>query len=85
MYNVFSMTDPVAHAQMNRPIIKYLSISSVLGLEPLMDKCITELCGELGSRFAATDSKEGKVCDLGEWIGYCMMLSIRIAVLMLQC
>ncbi|KAK3896552.1 cytochrome P450 monooxygenase mpaDE, partial [Staphylotrichum tortipilum] len=71
VYNVFSTTDPVEHNLVNRPIIKYLSISSILGLEPLMDKCITELCDELDTRFAGKDIAKGKLFDLGEWIGYC--------------
>jgi hypothetical protein len=81
VYNVFSTTDPAEHALINRPIIKYLSISSILGLEPLMDKCITELCDQLATRFAGTDSKDGKLCDLGEWIGYCMELTLPARLL----
>ncbi|KAI5465273.1 cytochrome P450 [Mariannaea sp. PMI_226] len=66
-YHLFSTTDQVEHARMKRPIVKYYSQSSVLGLEPLFDELIEDFCGHLEKRFM---NETGKKCDLGAWIGY---------------
>jgi hypothetical protein len=66
-YTVFSMTDQAEHARMKRPIVKYYSLSHVLGVEPHLDTVITDLLGHLDRRFANTD----KECDLGAWIAFC--------------
>lgn len=56
---------------MKRPIVKYYSQSSVIGLEPLFDSLIVDFCGHLEKRFMSSDKP--KECDLGEWIGYCKL------------
>jgi hypothetical protein len=68
-YHLFSTTDQVEHARMKRPIVKYYSQSSVLGLEPLFDGLIRDFCGHLERRFMDETNKQK--CDLGSWIGYC--------------
>lgn len=68
-YHLFSTTDQAEHARMKRPIVKYYSQSSVIGLEPLFDDLIRDFCGHLENRFM--NVAERKECDLGEWIGFC--------------
>ncbi|KAG8165816.1 hypothetical protein KVR01_004368 [Diaporthe batatas] len=68
VYHLFSTTDQEEHARMKRPIVKYYSQGSVLALEPLMDTVISDFCDHLESRFM--DSKQGKECDLGQWIAF---------------
>ncbi|KAM0395346.1 hypothetical protein ACHAQC_005195 [Fusarium culmorum] len=79
-YHLFSTTDQAEHARMKRPIVKYYSQSSVIGLEPLFDDLIRDFCGHLENRFM--NVAERKECDLGEWIGFYFLLdknpSIRI-------
>lgn len=58
---------------MKRPIVKYYSQSSVIGLEPLFDTLIEDFCGHLEKRFMS--DAQPKECDLGEWIGFCMFLA----------
>ncbi|KAK3306759.1 cytochrome P450 [Chaetomium strumarium] len=65
-FTVFSMTDQAEHARMKRPVVKYYSLSHVLGIEPHMDTVISDLLGHLDRRFANTN----KECDLGEWIAF---------------
>ncbi|QPC64401.1 hypothetical protein HYE67_006632 [Fusarium culmorum] len=67
-YHLFSTTDQAEHARMKRPIVKYYSQSSVIGLEPLFDDLIRDFCGHLETRFM--NVAERKECDLGEWIGF---------------
>ncbi|KAF5246229.1 hypothetical protein FAUST_1346 [Fusarium austroamericanum] len=67
-YHLFSTTDQAEHARMKRPIVKYYSQSSVIGLEPLFDDLILDFCGHLENRFM--NVAELKECDLGEWIGF---------------
>ncbi|KAM0378981.1 hypothetical protein ACHAPY_005612 [Fusarium culmorum] len=50
-YHLFSTTDQAEHARMKRPIVKYYSQSSVIGLEPLFDDLIRDFCGHLETRF----------------------------------
>lgn len=71
VYSIFSTTDPVEHARTQRPIAKHFSFSSVLALEPHMDKVINDLCSHLERRFTDGPQK-GKPCDLGEWIAFCL-------------
>jgi hypothetical protein len=54
---------------MKRPIVKYYSMSSVLALEPLMEKVTEDFLHQLDTRFATKGSE--KQCDLGEWIAFC--------------
>ncbi|KAL6354051.1 hypothetical protein LRP88_12603 [Fusarium phalaenopsidis] len=65
-YHLFSTTDQAEHARMKRPIVKYYSQSSVIGLEPLFDSLISDFCGHLENRFM--NGSEPTECDLGEWI-----------------
>ncbi|KAK2740859.1 benzoate 4-monooxygenase cytochrome p450 [Colletotrichum kahawae] len=67
-YHLFSTTDQAEHARMKRPIVKYYSQSSVMGIEPLFDTLIGDFCGHLEKRFMA--SSKPTACDLGEWIGF---------------
>ncbi|KAI8661121.1 hypothetical protein NCS55_00981300 [Fusarium keratoplasticum] len=67
-YHLFSTTDQAEHARMKRPIVKYYSQSSVIGLEPLFDSLISDFCGHLENRFM--NGTEPTACDLGEWIGF---------------
>ncbi|RSL89151.1 hypothetical protein CEP52_014981 [Fusarium oligoseptatum] len=52
---------------MKRPIGKYYSSSSVLSVEPLINRVALDLCGYLDERFV----KANKPCDLGAYIAYC--------------
>ncbi|CVK91793.1 related to pisatin demethylase / cytochrome P450 monooxygenase [Fusarium proliferatum] len=67
-YHLFSTTDQVEHARMKRPIVKYYSQSSVMGLESLFDGLISDFCGHLEKRFMSRS--EPKAFDFGEWIGF---------------
>ncbi|KAK8068802.1 Cytochrome P450 monooxygenase vrtE [Apiospora phragmitis] len=67
-YHLFSETNQANHARMKRPIVQYYSASSVLSLEPLMDKVIADFCRHLETRFMGDNSK---AFDLGEWIAFC--------------
>ncbi|KAK8131649.1 hypothetical protein PG984_008087 [Apiospora sp. TS-2023a] len=67
-YHIFSEINQENHARMKRPIAHYYSVSSVSGLEPLMDKVIGDFCGHLERRFMGD---KGKPFDLGEWIAFC--------------
>lgn len=62
---------------MKRPIAQYYSVSSVSGLEPLMDKVIREFCGHLEMRFMGDKCKP---FDLGEWLGFCKCNGSRCAI-----
>ncbi|KAK1848824.1 benzoate 4-monooxygenase cytochrome p450 [Colletotrichum chrysophilum] len=67
-YHLFSTTDQAEHARMKRPIVKYYSQSSVMGIEPLFDTLIGDFCHHLEKRFMTTSKPTA--CDLGEWIGF---------------
>ncbi|QGA17376.1 hypothetical protein EYB26_005047 [Talaromyces marneffei] len=67
IYNLFSQTDPVAHAREKRPIAKYYSMNGVLSLEPHIDKMIGYLCKKLEEEFIDKPEAE-KSCDLGQWL-----------------
>ena len=67
-YHLFSTTDQAEHARMKRPVVKYYSQSSVMGLEPLMDTVISDFCDHLENRFMGEAPVD---CDLGSWIAYC--------------
>ncbi|KAI8258837.1 Cytochrome P450 monooxygenase mpaDE [Colletotrichum sp. SAR 10_98] len=67
-YHLFSTTDQAEHARMKRPIVKYYSQSSVMGIEPLFDTFIGDFCDHLEKRFMTTSKPTA--CDLGEWIGF---------------
>ncbi|KAK3353366.1 cytochrome P450 [Lasiosphaeria hispida] len=69
VYHMFSTTDQAEHARMKRPIVKYYSLSSVLGMEPIMDKVVGAFCKQLDNRFVSGPSGP-KECDLGEWIAF---------------
>lgn len=71
-YHLFSETDQIKHARMKRPIVKYYSMSSMLAMEPLMDKVLEDFCAQLNARFV--DGTRGRICDLGEWITFCESL-----------
>ncbi|KAI0855331.1 cytochrome P450 [Xylaria cubensis] len=64
-YQLFSEIDPVNHARMKRPIVKYFTMRNVLSKEILMDKVIKDMCRHLNTSFNDKD------CDLGEWIAFC--------------
>ena len=64
---MFSETDNVIHARMKRPVVRHYSVPSVIRMEPHMDKVIEDFCGHLDRRYV----KPGKVCDFGNWLGYC--------------
>ncbi|TRX90036.1 hypothetical protein FHL15_009137 [Xylaria flabelliformis] len=64
-YQLFSEIDPVNHARMKRPIVKYFTMRNVLSKEILMDKVIKDMCEHLNTSFNDKD------CDLGEWIAFC--------------
>ncbi|KEF58091.1 uncharacterized protein A1O9_06014 [Exophiala aquamarina CBS 119918] len=68
-YHLFSTTDQVAHARMKKPVVKYYSMSSILGLERGMNEVINDFCGHLERRFMEGNNK-GKDCDLGKWLAY---------------
>ncbi|KAF9778790.1 hypothetical protein IL306_003266 [Fusarium sp. DS 682] len=67
-YHLFSTTDQAEHARMKRPIVRYYSQSSIIGLEPLFDSLIGDFCGHLEKRFMS--GPEPKGFDFGEWIGF---------------
>lgn len=69
VYTLFSQSDPLKHAQVKRPIVKYYSQSSVLAQEPLFTKVIGDFCTQLETRFM--NGTQDKICDLGEWIAFC--------------
>lgn len=70
VHNIFGQPDEAKHAEEKKPIAKYYSPAGVATLEPLIDKTIAQLCGELDRRFVATAS----TVDLGDWILYCTSL-----------
>ncbi len=55
---------------MKRPIVKYYSLSSVLALEPHMDKVIEDFCTHLDTRFIKGPDGP-KDINLGEWVAFC--------------
>ncbi|KAK1572961.1 cytochrome P450 [Colletotrichum navitas] len=65
-YHVFSETNNAEHARLKRPVVRHYSVSSVLAMEPLMDKSIAELCDHLERRFVDT----GEPCVFGDWLSY---------------
>ncbi|WDK13402.1 benzoate 4-monooxygenase cytochrome P450 [Colletotrichum graminicola] len=65
-YHMFSETDNAEHARLKRPVVRHHAMSSVLTMEPLMDKSIAELCDHLERRFVDT----GKPCLFGDWLSY---------------
>lgn len=67
IYNLFSESDPAAHAYMKRPVAKFYTPRAVLSMEPLIDSVMADLCDHLDSKFAST----GRQCDIGSWIAYC--------------
>jgi cytochrome P450 len=67
VHNIFSQTDEAKHAEEKKPIAKYYSPAGVASFEPLIDKTIAQLCGELDKRFVATAAS---AVDLGDWILY---------------
>jgi hypothetical protein len=71
VHNIFSQTDEAKHAEEKKPIAKYYSPAGVASFEPLIDKTIAQLCGELDKRFVATAAS---AVDLGDWILYCTSL-----------
>lgn len=68
-YHLFSTTDQAEHARMKRPIVKYYSQSSVIGIEPLFNSVINDFCEHLENRFMSGSAPTE--CDFGEWIGFC--------------
>lgn len=69
MYNVFSETDPVAHARMKKPIAKYYSPAGVAPLEPNLDSVIGHLCRRFEDQFSGGgDGKMGMPFNFGEWL-----------------
>ena len=66
-YHMFSQVESVKHARMKRPVVRHYSTSAVLAMEPNMDTVIDEFCEHLDKRFI----KQDKVCDFGNWLGYC--------------
>jgi len=64
---MFSETDNVKHAQLKRPVVRHYSVSSVLAMEPHMDKVITDFIQHLQKRYV----EPKKVCEFGGWLGYC--------------
>ncbi|KAF6810906.1 benzoate 4-monooxygenase cytochrome p450 [Colletotrichum plurivorum] len=67
-YHLFSTTDQAEHARMKRPIVKYYSQSSVIGIEPLFNSVISDFCEHLENRFMSGSAPTE--CDFGEWIGF---------------
>ena len=65
-YHMFSECDNVEHARLKRPVVRHYSVSSVLAMEPHMDKVIADFLGHLQKRYVAP----GKACQFGEWLGY---------------
>lgn len=66
---MFSQVDSTKHARMKRPVVRHYSTSAVLAMEPNMDTVIREFTKNLDERFV----KPNKVCDFGNWIGYCKL------------
>lgn len=71
IYNLFSECDPQIHAQQKRPISKHYSMTGVLPLEPHLNDMIEYLCQRLEETFV-NGSNSTKVCDLSDWIVFCM-------------
>ncbi|CAK7221524.1 hypothetical protein SBRCBS47491_004554 [Sporothrix bragantina] len=69
-YHLFSTTDQPAHARMKRPIVKYYSMSSVLAMEPHVNRVLGDLCTHLEMRFMDKAGQPSSDCDLGRWIAY---------------
>jgi len=78
VYNLFSQTDPKQHAQERRPIARYYSLNSILTLEPHMNKVLNHLCQQLDNKFVGGPNRS-EICDVGDWISYCMCLSPQAA------
>lgn len=72
IYNLFSATDPAAHAREKRPIAKYYSMNGVLPLEPHIDEIIGYMCKRLEDEFIV-GPQAGKTCDLGQWLLFCKL------------
>ena len=64
---MFNLTDLQAHARMKKPVAKHYSLPNVLGVEPLVDRTLSELCQHLEERFV----KKNEDCDLGAYLSYC--------------
>ena len=70
-FNMFSTQDPVEHAQVKRPIVKFYSWSSVLTMEPHIDKVIADFTQQLDTRFVSpAGGVPPKDVDLCAWITY---------------
>lgn len=69
-YHLFSTTDQAAHARMKRPIVKYYSMSSVLAMEPHVNRVLGDFCKHLENRFMDKTGAPSSDCDLGRWIAY---------------
>ena len=66
-YHMFSECDNAEHARLKRPVVRHYSVPSVLAMEPHMDKVIADFLSHLQNRYV----KPSKVCEFGEWLGYC--------------
>ncbi|KAK4463171.1 Pisatin demethylase [Cladorrhinum samala] len=70
-FNMFSTQDPVEHAHVKRPIVKFYSWSSVLTMEPHIDKVIADFTQQLDTRFVSpAGGVPPKDVDLCAWITY---------------
>jgi hypothetical protein len=76
-YHMFSETDNVEHARLKRPVVRHYSVPSVLAMEPHMDKVISDFLGHLRKCYV----EPKKVCEFGEWLGYCTFRTFRLPMM----
>lgn len=79
-YNMFSIQDPAEHAHVKRPIAKFFSWSSVLAMEPHIDKVITDFTKQLDARFVNPAGAPSKDVNLCAWFTYSKNTPSRISL-----
>lgn len=67
MENVFTSRDAAEHKIMRSSVASKYSLSSMLQLEPMFDKCIPLFVSHMGKR-------AGAAIDFGEWLSWCVLL-----------
>jgi hypothetical protein len=68
----FSVTDEKVHSERRRIVNHIYTLSNVLQSEDYIDQCLL-LFGERLAEF----SEQGAVCDLGEWLQWCVSQSLN--------
>lgn len=66
MENIFTSRDAAEHKIMRSSVASKYSLSSMLQLEPMFDKCIPLFVSHM-------DKRAGTAIDFGEWLSWCVL------------